>query len=455
MKNINLVYLNNGFQFTDEVIEHHNKIGWLGREPLPLETLCQLTNDTTYNSDNYTFNVIHNLTGEVPADAVNIFPIDFQSFPISYEGSGQSYTLSDFGKLIDEKIAECVSYNLPNTVFLIYTSTEPYFFDANMYFVKLADQYPDVHFVLSGSGETEDYFGNYEAHLKQKTNVSKIHKLWYLDRVHYITSILGKGTHVDLNQTIPQEHSSDYGNLKNRFLLTMRNCRSHRLLISYFMETKGNKLNDVTYSRNFSMAPSFMAKIYNNPETKSEFPYHVHLMTTAMHDLMQKENLTEQDITGITTTIYSRPHVIDLKDLNDRGVPGPWLYDTGFISLIPGGEPYGYGYVDEKQMFPMYFKKPFITVGCKGIYEELKRLNFKTFDTFWDTSFNSMDTLKHRVQGFYQTIADIRQLNDLEFAQLLNKLQDDVNHNYKNITTGKFRRCSNDDFFKEIINACC
>jgi len=221
------------------------------------------------------------------------------------------------------------------------------------------------------------------------------------------------------------------------------------------METKGNKLNDVTYSRNFSMAPSFMAKIYNNPETKSEFPYHVHLMTTAMHDLMQKENLTEQDITGITKTLYSRPHVIDLKDLNDRGVPGPWLYDTGFISLIPGGEPYGYGYVDEKQMFPMYFKKPFITVGCKGIYEELKRLNFKTFDTFWDTSFNSMDTLKHRVQGFYQTIADIRQLNDLEFAQLLNKLQDDVNHNYKNITTGKFRRCSNDDFFKEIINACC
>ncbi len=99
------------------MIEHHNKIGWLGREPLPLETLCQLTNDTTYNSDNYTFNVIHNLTGEVPADAVNIFPIDFQSFPISYEGAGQSYTWSDFGKLIDEKIAECVSYNLPNTVF--------------------------------------------------------------------------------------------------------------------------------------------------------------------------------------------------------------------------------------------------------------------------------------------------------------------------------------------------
>ena len=374
MKNINLVYLNNGFQFTDEVIEHHNKIGWLGREPLPLEILCQLTSHTTYDNTKYTFNIVHNLNGEVPTNAINLFPIDFQSFPISYEGHGQSYTLSDFGKLIDEKIKECVSFNLPNTVFLMYTSTEPYFFDANMYFVKLAEQYPDIKFILSGSGETEDYFGNYEEHLKQKTNVSKIHKLWYLDRVHYITSILQKGTHVDLNQIAPPEHAKDYKDVTNRFLLTMRNCRSHRLLISYYMESKGEKLEDVTYSRNFSLSPNFLSKITSNPDTKEEFPYHVHLMTTAMHDLLLKEKLTEKEVTGITHTMYSRPHVIDLKDLNDRGVPGPWLYDTGFIALIPGGEPYGYGYVDEKQMFPMYFKTPFITVGCKGLYEELEKL---------------------------------------------------------------------------------
>ena len=107
-------------------------------------------------------------------------------------------------------------------------------------------------------------------------------------------------------------------------------------------------------------------------------------------------------------------------------------------------------------MIPMYFKKPFITVGCKGIYEELRRLDFKTFDTFWDTSFNTMDTLKQRVQGFYQTIVDIRKLHGTlkGLKQLETSVQDDVNHNYKNITTGKFRRRSNDDFFKEIINAC-
>ena len=268
------------------------------------------------------------LTTNVPDDAINIFPIDFQSFPISYESAGGKFTLSDFGKLIDEKIAECVSYKLPNTVFLIYTSTEPYFFDANMYFVKLSAQYPEVKFILSGSGETEDYFGNFNKHLVHSKNVSKIHKLWYLDRVHYITSILSKNTHVNLNQTEPPDGLDDYRDCKNRFLLTMRNCRSHRLLISYYIEQMGSKLQDVTYSRNYSMSPSFLEKIYTNPETKEEFPYHVHLMTTALHDLLQKEKLTEKEITGITKVLYSRPHIIDLNNLNDRGVPGPWLYVT-------------------------------------------------------------------------------------------------------------------------------
>ncbi len=454
MKNINIVYLHNGFQFEDEVIRKHNEIGWLGREPLPLEVLCQLQDSRNFDSTKFNFNIIHNLNGNVPDDALNIFPIDFQSFPISYEKAGQQYTLSDFGKLIDEKIAECVNYNLPNTIFLIYTSTEPYFFDANMYFVKLSDQYPDVNFILSGSGETEDFYGNFDIHLKHKANVSKIHKLWYLDRVHYITSILSKNTHVNLHQVEPPQGCEEYSFVKNKFLLNMRNCRSHRLLISYYMEHEGDKLNDVTYSRYYSMTPNFLEGIYSNNETKNEYPYHTNLMATAMNDLLEKERLTEKEITGITKVLYSRPHIIDLQSLNDRGVPGPWLYNTGHIALIPAGEPYGYGYVDEKQMFPMYFKTPFITVGCKGIYQELKRLDFKVFDKFWDTSFNDHNTLKHRVQGFFKTINTIRSLSENEFERMMQLLNNDVMHNYKNITTGKFRSISNNNFFEELINAC-
>jgi hypothetical protein len=43
---------------------------------------------------------------------------------------------------------------------------------------------------------------------------------------------------------------------------------------------------------------------------------------------------------------------------------------------------------------------------------------------------------------------------DEEFQKFIPTLENDVNHNFKNITTGKFRRVSNNDFFQEVVNAC-
>jgi len=105
-------------------------------------------------------------------------------------------------------------------------------------------------------------------------------------------------------------------------------------------------------------------------------------------------------------------------------------------------------------MFPMYFKKPFITVGCKGLYEELHKLEFKTFGKYWDIDFNNHDTLKLRVQGFFNTISNIRKLSNTEFNNLMYTLKNDVEHNYKRITTGNFRYMSNNNFFEEVVNAC-
>ena len=102
----------------------------------------------------------------------------------------------------------------------------------------------------------------------------------------------------------------------------------------------------------------------------------------------------------------------------------------------------------------MYFKKPFITVGCKGLYQELHKLDFKTFERFWDISFNDKDTLKERVQGFFQTVQFIREKSDADFEKMMESLKGEVLHNHKNITTGKFRRISNNNFFEEVVNAC-
>ena len=83
----------------------------------------------------------------------------------------------------------------------------------------------------------------------------------------------------------------------------------------------------------------------------------------------------------------------------------------------------------------------------------IERLDFKTFGKFWDITFNKQESLKGRVQGFFETISFLRGLSDSYFQHLIKSLNSDVEHNYKNITTGKFRRISNNDFFEEVVNA--
>ena len=152
--------------------------------------------------------------------------------------------------------------------------------------------------------------------------------------------------------------------------------------------------------------------------------------------------------------LMSRPHIIDMKNIDDRGIPGHWLYEDCDIVISPGGEPYGYGYVDEKQFIPMVFKKPYITFGCKGIYEELKNIDFKTYDDCWPVNFNEADTLYERVKGFFTVFEYIRNLSPAKYQELLEQTKESVNFNYNHLVEGKFRRKSNENFFKELNDAC-
>ena len=205
MKNINIFYLEDGFQFDKETLEQHRIQGWTGREPLPLHILTQIELEQNFNPFNELFdiNIINN--GDISQcndQDITLVPIDTQSYPITIENR-KYYKLSPFGEEIDKIVKHVLSLNLPNLVFLFYSSTEPYFFDANIYFAELGSANPDIKIILSGSGETTDYFGHFTKHTSRVKNVYKIHKLWYFDRVHYMTFLSEEEefnkVHLDVN----------------------------------------------------------------------------------------------------------------------------------------------------------------------------------------------------------------------------------------------------------------
>ena len=452
MTNINIFYLEEKYQFSNVDIERHMSNGWLGREPLPLEKLLQLDKTHNFDNSNFNFNIVSN--GEVnkciTEDCITLVPIDFQSFPIAYEDKVY-YKLSEFGKEIDSAIQKIISLNLPNCVFLIYTSTEPYFFDANIYLSELGKKNPNIKIVVSGSGETVDHHGHYNKCFLKTKNLKKISKLWYLDRVQYFTSIsddpLLNKIHLDLSATEIPDRAKDWLG-PNKFLLTMRNCRAHRLLFGAMWENSNRGLTDTTYGRFYSLLQFALKDLDCSYD---EFRYHIELMSNSLTEINNDSSVPDDLKLKCYQSLIDRPHYIDMTSLNDRGIPGPWLYDLCDFVIVPGGEAYGYGYVDEKQIIPMYMKKPFLTFGCKGLYEELKKIDFKVFDDCWPVNFNQEETLYERVKGAFTVLEYIRTLDTHNWNELMKKAQASVEFNYEFITSGGFRRPSNNNFFEEVI----
>tara|TARA_A100001011_G_scaffold136693_1_gene144140 strand:+ start:5668 stop:7002 length:1335 start_codon:yes stop_codon:yes gene_type:complete len=439
-----ILYRYNGNQFLD--LE-------LSQSYMPLEKICQLEKHCEYK-----FNVVNNLEFENFKYNTCIVPIDYQSTKLSNEGRGKYFGHSDLGNKVEELLEELNKKLMveKNIIILLYTSTEPFFHDSHLYISKIAKKYPNFKFIVSGSGEVENKLQeNFEV-LKEQNNVSLISKMWYLDRVHYNTQLLNpnmwQDRHFNNTEKEPPIDTPDYATVPNRFLLTMRNARSHRVLMSTLFENNTKGLNNVRYSRLWSLHPGYLNSIHNDPNTKDEYAYQVELITTAIQDCIRND-IGGKLLADLVKVTYRSPHKLDMKTIAEVGHPPKWLYENIDIALISGGEGTGYGYVDEKQLIPIYYKKPFITFGCKGIYKEMKKLGFDPYDNFWDISYDEENNFFERIYSCYMLVKKLDELSPDEFKELIDSTQDTVEYNFDHLVSGNFRDLSNNNFFKELLDA--
>ena len=84
----------------------------------------------------------------------------------------------------------------------------------------------------------------------------------------------------------------------------------------------------------------------------------------------------------------------------------------------------------KSKLYPMYMKT-FLTFGCKGLYEELKKIDFKVFDDCWPVNFNQEETLYERVKGAFTVLEYIRTLDTYNWNELMKKAQASVEFNYE------------------------
>lgn len=86
--------------------------------------------------------------------------------------------------------------------------------------------------------------------------------------------------------------------------------------------------------------------------------------------------------------------------------------------------------VSEKLLQSMMFKTPFIMVAPPHTLEYIKKLGYKTFNDFWDESYDSEEDHALRLHKLYHLFEQLDQMSSSEQQQMYSEMSDVLQHNH-------------------------
>lgn len=87
------------------------------------------------------------------------------------------------------------------------------------------------------------------------------------------------------------------------------------------------------------------------------------------------------------------------------------------------------GYISEKTWKPIAQFHPFIIFGRPGVLAKLKELGFKTFDKWWDESYDTIEDNDNRFEMVYNQVKKIQSLSHEELIKMIEEMKDVLLHN--------------------------
>lgn len=87
-------------------------------------------------------------------------------------------------------------------------------------------------------------------------------------------------------------------------------------------------------------------------------------------------------------------------------------------------------HLTEKIFKPIVAKQPFVLLGCKGNLAYLKSYGFKTFDSWWDESYDKLSDPIERIQAVVKIIKDICNTPNDDLEGMLQGMNHILEHNY-------------------------
>ena len=142
--------------------------------------------------------------------------------------------------------------------------------------------------------------------------------------------------------------------------------------------------------------------------------------------------------------INTFPEAIQEENINYHHLKWFWLpnpvhYSRAFIDIScetyneREGAYHNDLFITEKICKPLFAKRPFMCSANPGLYDELKRLGFKTFERWWSEDFSKDFHIKLHIDKLIRTIKSIDNMNADECNIMWNEMQETLQHNQDTI----------------------
>ena len=87
-------------------------------------------------------------------------------------------------------------------------------------------------------------------------------------------------------------------------------------------------------------------------------------------------------------------------------------------------------HLTEKIFKPIVLKQPFLLLGCANNLAYLKEYGFKTFDRWWDESYDDCQDPLQRINMVVKILEDLCKIPNTQLESMLVDMQEVLEHNY-------------------------
>ena len=129
----------------------------------------------------------------------------------------------------------------------------------------------------------------------------------------------------------------------------------------------------------------------------------------------------------------SKHYTYDCPDLehNKANVLNQYAHENAFVNIVTETliNPKSV-FFSEKTFKPIYACQPFIILGNPESLKKLKELGFKTFDKWWDESYDEEYLFINKVKKIKDILIEISLKTDDELSKMLIDMENVLSHNY-------------------------